>query len=391
MQEPLERPIEKLLKAAAARRCAQAGSPVMHAATREILRTEVRRNYGVSGRSSAMTVRWIFRLLPRLAMVLVLAGCAWLLWLQRSDQAPVQLALQQPDTLREAVPEELEHNESPAPLAVRSTVGDLERGAAPDTIESKQPEFAPAPSESPVVSSGTATLSVRNRLLEETSASVAGPDYFKSDRQGMYMGTSSGQAKDLERAGRKQEVDLGQLVASAPGAPMAGKVERDKPADRSQPGGVLQNFTVLNEGEALRLVDSDGSTYQGRIQQVQAEVPPPAATLPAERDAAGLVRTPFNPPPVVGTDGNAMLSLYSLSASGTNRTLGQSLQFTGNVALTERQVQSGRTLFSNTVLPMVGQPAPSASQALSSRGRLQGAAVLQDGRDVAVDAVPAGP
>jgi hypothetical protein len=84
---------------------------------------------------------------------------------------------------------------------------------------------------------------------------------------------------------------------------------------------------------------------------------------------------------------------YTLVAVGTNRSLGQSIQVTGQLALTEQQVQMGRNLFSNTIVPQAGRTVePHALERLQpNQGRLFGRAILADGIDVKVDAVSATP
>jgi hypothetical protein len=138
---------------------------------------------------------------------------------------------------------------------------------------------------------------------------------------------------------------------------------------------------MLNEGSTVRLVDADGSTYEGRLQPWENEAAGSAPTqaIPETKASGG-------PAEEAGAAGSGILS-FRLVASGTNRSLGQTVQFTGNLELSETQWSLGRNLFRNTLLS--GAPGQPAETRPVEPGRLQGTAVLDDGQTVTVDAATA--
>jgi hypothetical protein len=219
-----------------------------------------------------------------------------------------------------------------------------------------------------------------------------GTEYFKADREAMYMGTATLDPQPGESVDRKREIAVATLMtAPLPATENVAKDESDA-AVMPTPRTVLQSFTIIHEGDRLWIVDGDGSTYEGQVM---------AVARPASGSAAGLMDTaPLagSAPAVAdrlagGEFGHLAVLNYHITASGTNRSLGQALRFSGTLVLTEQQVQSGRNIFSNTLARTTGQtvdvPFPKDGGGIA--GRLQGVAVLENGEDVRVDAVPAGP
>lgn len=390
MPETSERRIEKLLKAAGAKRRAQAGRPQLHPATREILQTEVRRQYG-RGRDRAGTRwNWGFRLLPRLAILAVLGASAWLL-LKNSGPAPVtaptRLAMEEPapGVSPDAIPQ------APAPVVPAVPVKQTSRLAREQVADEIAVESASRRLDVPAVV--TESSPATEPAVAEVR-SVVGPQYFKADRQGMYMGTAmvGGEAGQKDQ-GLDDDVALATLMESAPGASAATRAAAGTSTPGFQPVPVLQNFTVFNQDDTVRVVDADGSIYEGRIQPIVTEAHGPAEGSERADMSKAVPTLQTKPAAVNSVVGGVALLNYSFEASGTNRTLGQSVRFLGKLALTERQLEQGRNTFSNTVFTLADgnlETVP-ASQSEAASGRLQGRAVLSDGADVAVDAVPTAP
>ncbi len=390
MPETSERRIEKLLKTAGAKRRAQAGRPQLHPATREILQTEVRRQYGSDPGRAGTRWNWGLRMLPKLAILAVLGASAWLL-LKDSGPAPVtaptRLAMEEPvpGVSPDAIPQ------APAPVvfaAPAEQTSRLAREQAADEIAAK-----PASRRLDVTADVAESLPAKAPAVTE-ARSVVGPQYFKADRQGMYMGTAmvGGEAGQKDQ-GLDEDVALATLMESAPGARAAARGAAGTSAPGFQPVPVLQTFTVFNREDTVRVVDADGSVYEGKIQPVVA-APNSSAEGSERANISKMIPTLQTQPAAASSAvGGGVLLNYSFEASGTNRTLGQSVRFLGKLALTERQLEQGRNTFSNTVFTLSDgnlETVP-ASQSEAAKGRLQGRAVLSDGGDVAVDAVPTAP
>ncbi len=77
---------------------------------------------------------------------------------------------------------------------------------------------------------------------------------------------------------------------------------------------VLANFTVEQSGSRVRLIDADGSVYEGEIGSIPTPEGPPAATL--------LARST-----------NAAPNMVAFAAMGTNATLRQPVRLTGQLYL----------------------------------------------------------
>jgi len=212
--------------------------------------------------------------------------------------------------------------------------------------------------------------------------SVVGSDYFKADRQGMYLGIASADADAESTLATDTSVAVADLMkTTSTGVAFSPHAEEARSA-------VLQNFTVLNEGSLVRLIDADGSTYEGQLQPLENE---PAGSSGGQVLAVSELdaRSSTLLPKEAGAAGVGSLN-FRLIAFGTNRSLGQTVHFTGTLELTEPKLSLGRNLFHNTLPPASGKPGETqpVEPSLSQGGRLQGTAVLGDGQNVAVDAAP---
>jgi hypothetical protein len=155
-------------------------------------------------------------------------------------------------------------------------------------------------------------------------------------------------------------------------------------------GAVFQNFAVFTTGSVVRVVDADGSTYSGTIQPLLAMVSSQLDTRSDTASMAAARETVAKDDSGEAAAADLSLVRYSLVAAGTNRSLGQAVRFEGELALTEQQLQLGRNFFSNTIVSAGGAKGEllPASPDSATPGRLRGTAVLADGEDVSVDAVP---
>jgi hypothetical protein len=391
MLEPNERNIEKLLRASGARRLEQAGDPEMHPAMRETLHTEVQRQLHPAPQRSRSRARLILGLLPKLAVFVALGMCAWLLFFRDADskKGPGPLAMGQAANERADLKEEQIQPLTMVPAEAGMTRQNepLEKAKVSESLERQIPESAPVTVERRMATAAPAMETPAGR----DSSSVAGADYFKADRDGMFLGTAMAEADRTVTSNVDEGIAMATLMDTqllkASGAP----------AITSQPGRiapqnfVLQNFTVVNEGNTVRFVDGDGSTYTGEIQPLEETPVQSSLDQATENSPTGSpASTSATPAPAYG---KSQLLNFNVVASGTNRSLGQSVRFTGNLTLTDQQLNQGRNQFQNTIAPIDAR-LPAQRPALggqSTLGVLRGTALIDGSKLVPVNAVPTPP
>jgi hypothetical protein len=101
---------------------------------------------------------------------------------------------------------------------------------------------------------------------------------------------------------------------------------------------VLTTFQMRQSGENLRIIDADGSIYEGNIQLArQQPLSPAQAATPAPTVPARGFRT------APAEQAAAVTPSFSFRAVGTNRTLNQLVEFTGNLqpATPGAEIQAG--------------------------------------------------
>lgn len=128
------------------------------------------------------------------------------------------------------------------------------------------------------------------------------------------------------------------------------RLPRDGIATSSAPSEVLSQFEIQRDAQAVRIVDHDGSVYIGNVavsnawpvagQFADGTAPAPAPE-PIHEPAATSVRkqeAPPDPAPLApGADS------MRFSVTGTNRTTGQRIEFTGQLRTNQAVVSFGRT------------------------------------------------
>ena len=97
------------------------------------------------------------------------------------------------------------------------------------------------------------------------------------------------------------------------------------------PSAVLASFQIERTGQQIRVLDADGSVYQGQVanQVVMEKAPPPGNFAGANKASAGappLQSSPQNTPP----QQPALLGGFTFQVSGLNRTLNQKVALTGS-------------------------------------------------------------
>lgn len=327
--------MDKPLQSYAAQRREQAGTPAeLHPATRRLLQAEVAKLRAAAPASSSTSwLRWVEQFWPRLAAVSVVlvAGVAAVLVFRGGDplEPPMQLAKKEiadAPAASQPTKEEARKREdfsmeiaavsapaAPAPLMLKDeTAGAPGLGRA---MESREKRL-----ETPVELARTVQLVAPPARLEEaktsadTSLNAAAPQafFFK------------------QKAGPTAVSQDGFTRSRFANIPLAGKTIQPALAP------VLATFAMEQSGDQLRLVDADGSIYDGVIQLAA-----PASNLNylaanlagqptlAEADKSDALQ--LNRRSLAVTIGQAAASTNSSNSSwnfrvtGTNRTLRQSV------------------------------------------------------------------
>lgn len=151
---------------------------------------------------------------------------------------------------------------------------------------------------------------------------------------------------------------------------------------------VLASFRVEKTGNAMKVIDADGSVYTGSVQMVQAAdglVAP--GTLKGAPSAAKI------------PEGHALVPAvqnYFFRVAGTNRNLNQNVVFSGNfVSLTNGQFAAGARAFGGTGGgggaggPVAGatQPNPKG-ETLLNNSRITGTVTIGNQKEISVNATP---
>jgi hypothetical protein len=167
-------------------------------------------------------------------------------------------------------------------------------------------------------------------------------------------------------------------VESAPGWQTDAKSELR--GDR--PVGVLNAFKLEQTGNAIRVEDSDGSVYSGSLQLPVGAGPPPTEEAPMKSVARNAPGSPGD---------QERERNYSFQVTGVNRSLKQNIVFNGNfLALTQATPTSNVA----NALTFNADQARAASNLLQlplANSRISGTAVIDNRKEIQINAVPAKP
>jgi hypothetical protein len=165
------------------------------------------------------------------------------------------------------------------------------------------------------------------------------------------------------------------------------------------PPNVLNSFQLEQNGPQIRIVDADGSTYEGQIEEPgielekRAKFTAEAAVELKKVQADGADQTQW-----ANQNGAANRNFW-FRVAGTNRTLNQSVMFAGNLQVADTNAQSTVTVngvtAGITIAPQSGalpaQNAPLQNQLLLQNTRVQGRAIIGAGNRVEIDATAIAP
>jgi hypothetical protein len=405
MSNEPEHKAARQLKAYAERRRQETGGPTeMSAATRQRLMSEVVRVYGPEpGSPGARSGWWSLVSWPRLSFAgsifaLVVAG---LVWMEREREREKFML----DTARIEAP----GADSKSPLdAALGTGSPQER--APIIITGRE-----------VATSTPATPDLLSAASKQSPSSVT-PE-LPAGAETPLAATAPSIAEALpapalEPANRELPPPTpASRPISAPESLSRARFARQPESQPARdnfnpppPPNVLNHFQVEQEGNQLRVVDEDGSTYLGHVE--------PAPSPISLSEARGALRQESSlPAQKQSGQTESAVNLY-FKVTGTNRSLNQKVVFEGNyfpnatpvaatgtapaqrgVALRSADAATTRTridtLSSRQSMPWSNQAPAFSNQSnpLSNQSlpRIQGRATVGATKQVAVDAVPSTP
>ena len=444
MPDDPDKPVEQRLKAWARHRREQAGSPFeLHPVTRKLLQDEVARTYPKkSEEPAAQPGGWFKMFWPRFAFagalgvaLVVLAGIL-LPSLAKSKSKAKQIAMVReqakdlsPDVERRNAPAQFPPGGDRAAVAPVDHLGD-EVLKAPDA--DARPASTPALAESkPVEQELQFKPEARHLTLkaaEQPAKSEARQDSEKSGRlelafrdkqdlpsPGKQAGAAAGGLSPETRTPPKERYGL---APNGAGVALQNQRETDRLgtgngyANYSGPTGqigqqflqprryrvnfnsppmpnVLRSFEVAQNGQQIRVVDADGSVYDGAMEQ--ARTPEGPKTQLATRSAASDLKkeaTPEESGSLTADGETAKAQNTFFRVSGTNRTLNQLVVFQGNFLANTNQtneiVIGGKlNMDQRTVAPGRSQQSQHLPNAL-----IQGQATIGDSNRVQINAAP---
>jgi hypothetical protein len=153
----------------------------------------------------------------------------------------------------------------------------------------------------------------------------------------------------------------------------------------SAPQPLLASFRVEQNGDAMRIVDADGSVYTGALQVAQEESTSRALfsdALKSQPPAASAAKTPAQ---------SQAVQNYFFRVAGTNRNLNQNIVFSGNlIPLTNVPfLRTNAGAFGGAAGVRRVTPASSAPISLLLNSRISGKAVIGNQKEIEVNATPA--
>ncbi len=465
-----ERNIEKLLRAYAKKRRAQAGDPLeLHPATRRLLQGEIARNAPKPDDEDASMTLWEFfrqQWAFLLSFVLIIFFGATLFFPALSTAKHKSQKLTAVNNLRQigmAAQMAAEENNGRLPAALDALTNQLGSDKVLTDLESGKRFVYIAGGEkldglpsnsvlaySPTDKKGRAVLFADGRVevingarfSELTNRKVQELAFAKDSARRQLTKTpeeipaaSPPISAQPKAENNRKELKLGDLAvaapsggtlaANAPAAPTA-TMDRLTTAQMSriqfafaashnfalnlqntfkntitpaQAVPVLVNFQVQQNGNAVRVVDADGSVYDGSLlpeSAVAQNEPAPAATTAPPAAAPAQVERAKS---IASRDESQTAQNYFFRVTGTNQTLKQNVVFAGNlVAMANATTNLQQSFCGSGGMGGGGAGGGQLQSALTnqnqlpwSNSRIAGTAVIADTNHIEINAVPLSP
>ena len=417
------RNMEEWLKACADQRRREQGAPFeLHPATREMLLAEVGRTCPVESISATTGNRlWFERWWPRLAWGSAIFACSVVIMLvlrapnppipqvgsmdARSDQ---RLALAKQETVDRS-PAKVEDERLLPPPAAAPAKESVSAPSAKDYAMTKPPaSMAPMPAPAarsvpresetmqmrryglaapaPAPASTPAPLNTAPARAMPSGASrreKAAVTLATPSTDGARLAAVESKAKKSNDQGTTnalRQIDNTRLRFSNVDVRSRYRRNFNSPAELP----VLNSFELEQTGSQIRIVDADGSVYEGRI--APAEAPKDLAENRRAVSASGvLTQAPAVQPAAAAnaglgqsSDNDASAASYNFRAVGTNRTLNQRVVFSGNYINTASAPSPAANNIGNrTALSVANNQAAAKAQLQSNQLPIGGGAQIQ--------------
>jgi hypothetical protein len=345
-----KKPIEEMLEALAKARRAQFGDePKMPNPMRARLHEEIARAGAAEEEERESKPSWLTMFWPRvtvaaaLATLIVLVPAIW--WNQshpaagRSDLALRARAAGASDELNSAVPEKDALAAVPAITARQGAVNLAENRQIKVEPAAKSSSEAEGATSSTHVAEGRGATEFPGQETKDFDKGIASAARVQAAPAAVPPGSVGLKAKSDTLAAVAPPVSQPSSsgnIAMAQQFSQRSIVQsfRNKGQQASQAANVLNTFQVEQEGNEIRVLDSDGSTYTGKIEQVTKKRESDSR-LAARRNVAK--EAPKYGGKTVGEEKSAVTESY-FRATGYNFSLKKTLVFEGNYAGPQSQL-----------------------------------------------------
>jgi hypothetical protein len=152
----------------------------------------------------------------------------------------------------------------------------------------------------------------------------------------------------------------------------------------NQAAPVLANFQVQQNGNAIRVVDADGSVYDGELQpeSVATQNIPVQPALPAQNEQQKTIAT---------RDELQAVQPYFFRVTGMNQTLKQKVVFAGNLLAMANVTTNFQQSSPDRAGLGVNAQSEISNQWPWSNSRIAGTAILAGTNHIEINAVPLSP
>jgi hypothetical protein len=404
-----ERPIEKLLRAFSKKRRNQAGQFELHPATRNLLQGEVLRELGDKDQTNQwFLVRFWRQFAYGFGMFAVLGIIAYFVFLSPTGNSSSELA--QAPVMQAAAPPASSLAPEPSVFFRDSQTNGIAMAAVAPKPAARDEEMPAAPAVATVAANPGARGRITNPLspvpANEPAPSVATADAKLVDRSRTDVALSARRAVMPAEAKAKAETETeADVTANLAKKELADKAvtltaayQRTSTAEnriqnapagevrQQAPATVLAAFRVERIGDAIKITDSDGSIYNGRI--VAAVDEPVRRLYSADTNST---RETLVQSKALKIDAVAQPVFFVVK--GTNISLNRNVVFSGRFSPPPPSASFGLSLngagATGGAAPTAKRAAPAASALPPITGKLK----VEDGnqREISIEAKPTGP
>jgi hypothetical protein len=224
---------------------------------------------------------------------------------------------------------------------------------------------------------------------------VGGQFAYKSLKRSPALAASAPSSREMDAVSRAPALDSPKNKDSSASTPLPSSQVAEKGGaaklffESSGPKSrVLASFHLERDGEAVRIVDADGSIYSGVVQTTAAPVPVLSGgdkKLPEGLDTRAEQKA------VRSAAESQARQIYSFRAVGTNRSLNELVVFNGDVFASTNETSFRQITNSVGGPPTAPFGLPGASSLKRPESRVSGRARIGEGKEIEVQAVPTGP